>query len=275
MLAWSVFFSIAMLLNKTAAQHISTTVILWGRCAFALLFFLPFIRFERLGHLWTLQVSRGVCISLAMVCTYTAYRHIEFHNASILGSTTPFFITVFSLLFLKERISLIQWVLLLVGYGGVLVILGPVREVNFYYLLAILGTVFGALAITCARALALKNAIAEHAIFYGSGIPLLVFSVALLFDWRPLSLEDWALLGAIGLFGGGSQWCYFQSLRFSPASFVAPLEYLRLCILIPMGFVVFGEVPSLSFYLGGLLVLTASVALVRHARQRKSKNKQD
>lgn len=285
MTAWAVFFSIAMLLNKKAADHIPTTVILWGRCAFALMFFLPFLKFQSLGHLWGLQVLRGIFISLAMMCTYTAYRHIELHNASILGSTTPFFVTLFSLLFLKERIKSIQWVLLLLGYAGVLVIVGPVSKgVNWFYLIALLGTIFGALAITCARTLAVKKASAQNIIFYGSGIPLLVFSIALLgmscapflvassasfCQLKPLSLENWGILGAIGFFGGASQWCYFQSLRSSPASFVAPLEYLRLCILIPMGYVLFGEVPARSFYLGSLLILIASVVLIRIGKQRK------
>jgi drug/metabolite transporter (DMT)-like permease len=67
---------------------------------------------------------------------------------------------------------------------------------------------------------------------------------------------------------------YFFSLayRIGPASFVAPFEYSGMIWAVVFGLLFWGDVPSLSTILGGTLVATAGIVMLRlDARREKSR----
>ena len=74
------------------------------------------------------------------------------------------------------------------------------------------------------------------------------------------------------LFGTGfvnavGQWFWTKALHLAPAPAVTPFYYLMLVWAVAIGFVVWGEVPSLSLLIGSAIVVATGLFLfLREAR---------
>ena len=87
---------------------------------------------------------------------------------------------------------------------------------------------------------------------------------------RPLGAGDtgasWGLIAAAGLIAGTAHFLIVFAYRKGAASLVAPFEYSSLIVALALGFLVFGDIPTLAAAAGmGLLVL-AGVLLVRQRK---------
>lgn len=58
----------------------------------------------------------------------------------------------------------------------------------------------------------------------------------------------------MALFGNLSQLFYFQALKYKDVTFVTPFEYLRFVIITILAIIFFNENPTLSTYLGSLVI---------------------
>ena len=102
-------FTTGMTLAKTVSPSVSSTMILFFRCLFGFVLFLPAVFKQGAAHLRTrrplLHLVRVFLSCGATFCTYAAYRKIPLATASSIGYTGPLFTTLMAAFLLKERIS--------------------------------------------------------------------------------------------------------------------------------------------------------------------------
>jgi drug/metabolite transporter (DMT)-like permease len=67
----------------------------------------------------------------------------------------------------------------------------------------------------------------------------------------------WAVLAALGLFGGFGQLFLTASLRYAPVSVVVPFDYLQLLWAVSLGWLIFDDHPPATTW-GGAAVIIAS-----------------
>ena len=92
-------------------------------------------------------------------------------------------------------------------------------------------------------------------------------SFLLLFGWRSPTLFDGALLLGSGVVNAIGQWFWTKALHLAPAPAVTPFYYLMLVWALAFGFVIWGEVPSVSLLIGSAIVVTTGLFLfLREAR---------
>jgi drug/metabolite transporter (DMT)-like permease len=274
MMGWALSFGLAMMGNKLMRNYFELPMIVWTRCAFALIFIAPFVRPPFVTGSFFLQLIRGGVISAAMTCTYVSYRYLSTHVAAIIGTTSSLFVIIFSIFFLKEHVNWRRWILLFVGYVGVLVIIlheenRGAGSLNFFYkLLGLMGNIAGAVGMLIARSLALRQESKSVTLFYGTALPLLVFTGVLPFFWKtPDHYWEWSMLVFIGACGALSQFCMFSALQVAPASFLAPFEYVRLCLMAPLGWLFFQEQINGYFYVGAVLIIVSTIWLANLSRK--------
>ena len=77
------------------------------------------------------------------------------------------------------------------------------------------------------------------------------------------SLNHFALLSLVGIFGGVANLWLSQSYKFSEVSLVTPLKYLALVFAIIFGYFIWNEVPSIKTLIGAFLVITSSIIIFR------------
>ncbi len=262
---WSVSFCFIMTLAKMLSPALSNAVVVFMRCTFGMLFFLPFVARKGVQELKTqrfpLHFLRLLFIFGSMICTYYAYRHLPLAFATSIGFSGPLITTVISIIVLKNRVRSHQWLALFVGYIGVLILLRPSQiEITSSVLIALTANFFAGCNLVITRKLSVTEspltlmAYSNIVGFFISG------AVASLF-WTSPPIEDILLLVLIGCFGVITQYCYIRALRLTEPAFLAPFEYGRLLIAVPIGYFVFHEVPQVWTYIGSLIILASTYYL--------------
>jgi drug/metabolite transporter (DMT)-like permease len=91
--------------------------------------------------------------------------------------------------------------------------------------------------------------------------------LSLPFGWRMLTPIQASLLVAAGFCGGIAQIFMTSAYRHAEVSTVAPFEYTSMILAIVVGYVVFGDVPTLNMLAGGLIVVGAGIFIIWRERQ--------
>lgn len=229
-----------------------------------------FITGQPLGH-----VVRGLVGVGAMWLGFAALAFIPLAEAIAFSYATPLVVVVLAVLLLGEKVPWYRWGLLVVGFGGVLVMLWP----SFSHAgsggghgallgsaLALAGAVGAGFAVTQVRRL-LRTETTECIVFYFSLVAALAGLATAPFGWVVPDAGDLAALVGLGLFGGVGQICLTSANRHAPASVVAPFNYATLLWASLFGIALFGEWPQPLVALGALIVVAAGLALVLKERR--------
>ena len=90
---------------------------------------------------------RGVSFVLMQIFYYVSIINMRFSTATKLTFSSPIFIVILSILILGERIGIFRWSAIIIGFTGVLIIMGPTSEVfNYYSILPLLAALFWAIS---------------------------------------------------------------------------------------------------------------------------------
>jgi len=221
---------------------------------------------------WKNHAVRSLVGSLAMGLGFAGLKFLPLPEVTALRFATPILIVVFAALLLGERLRLIRLSAVIVGLAGVLIVMWPRLGFDGGDG-ALFGTFLTLGSATCA-ALAqifIKSMAGTEKtgaiVFYFSLTAAVLSLTTLPFGWvRPMGWEWVWLLGA-GVMGGLGQILLTASYRHADASVLAPFTYVSMLWALAIGFLVFGEVPTLPMLLGAALVIAAGVAIVLRERQ--------
>jgi len=261
-LAWGVFFSLTMSLVKFLSNNIAPLTLVMVRISFGFLFFSPFILKAGIQQLKTqkffLHFLRASFISLAMLCTYYTYAHLPLALATSVGFTGPLITVLLSSFIFRERISLWQWFALILGYLGVLMMIQPQSFVfNIAILVALLGNGVTSCVVLLTKYLS-KTENTVQIMAYSTSLSFLLIGSIFVWTTSFPNQEDLFLLAIGGGLGLLSQFCYIQALKYGQPSIIAPFEYIRLVIMIPLGYFLFGESISLLTLCGSLVIIATT-----------------
>ncbi len=87
----------------------------------------------------TLSFLRGLGFLAMNIFVFISVINLEFATAMTLTFSSPFFIVIFSIFFLKDRIGIYRWSAIFLGFLGVVLIMKPTSDIfNFYSIFPIL-----------------------------------------------------------------------------------------------------------------------------------------
>ena len=173
--------------------------------------------------------------------------------------TAPIWTAIFAVLLLKERLGRTRIVGIALGFTGILIILRPGAEaVHPASLVVLMSAVGFASTYVFTRHMSGTEA-PLTVIFYMNLIQLplgLAFSIA---DWATPSaaMMPWVLL--IGISGLGSHFCFAHAFRLAEATFVTPLDFIRLPLIAVIGFAFYQEPWDLMILLGCAVIFSGNL----------------
>jgi drug/metabolite transporter (DMT)-like permease len=229
-----------------------------------------------LGH-----VGRGVTGIGAMFCNFAALARLPIVDATAISFVAPLITVALSAIILNEQVRIFRWSAVIIGFLGVLVMLGP--HLNLPSVAGPAGTMAGlAFAITGAFCSAgsviqtrrlTESETTSSIVFYFS----LICAFAGLATWPlgwlvPTWLELLALV-TIGLCGGIAHILLTESYRLAPASVVAPYDYTSMIWAFLLGYLFFGELPSVFVFVGAAIIAGAGLLVLWRERQLGVKRK--
>ncbi|MGI9315789.1 MAG: DMT family transporter [bacterium] len=215
----------------------------------------------------TRRYSDHAIRSIAGVCSiglfFVAISFVPLATATALAYTAPIFCVVLSIPLLGEIVGIRRWTAVLIGFGGVLLISWPGSSVWGAGSFAAIGSALcGGFVMVYLRKLSDTESALTSSLYYnlfGTIVfALWCFSVG----WSTIREVDWWWLLGLGLLAGIQQFSLASAFRFAEATFLAPFEYLILVFAGIAGFLVWGEVPGVGTWLGGIVISGAGIFMI-------------
>lgn len=207
-----------------------------------------------------LQVVRGGIGGLGMLCVFTGLSMISLAEVTVLLFTVPIFATLLSIVFLSEKVGVRRWTAIFVGFLGILIIARPQGSVSTGHLFILCAALSWSTSILIAKKLTEKDTVISITFWQAMGCVPLAF-IASLFVWElPSFVQLGALLGIAALGTVGHAMLY-AALKVGQVSVILPLDYIRIIWSAGLGFILFGQLPTLHLYAGSLLIIAATAFL--------------
>ena len=238
------------------------------RYLFGLVVMLPFVFRSGLaayrpnglgGQFW-----RGLVHTAGLAFWFTALPHLTLADMTAIGFTTPIFIMVGAALVLREKVSGARWVAALVGFSGVLIVVGPQFSggVGIYSLVMLASAPMFAASFLITKALTKRDTAEVIVTWQNIAVSVLTLPLAIP-GWVQPSAAQWGLFLFAGILGSGGHYCLTRAFRSADISATQSVRFLDLIWASLMGILVFGDWPSESTLLGGLVIFASTMWIAR------------
>jgi drug/metabolite transporter (DMT)-like permease len=220
------------------------------------------------------QALRGLLMVSITLLYFAALKTMPLAQGAAVFFTTPILVTVLATLFLGERPGWQTWAAVALGFAGVLVIIRPGSDLPLAGSLLVLGAAAGNAAYqTLTRAQAHADS-PEVQVLYSGLAGAAIMTLAAPLWWTPgwweipgMGALDWAVFGMLGVFGSAGHLLLARAYGLAPASRLSPWSYLQMLLSIPIGWLVFGNLPDAIALLGMVMIaISPNLTLLRQRR---------
>ncbi|MBS1188634.1 MAG: hypothetical protein H6R10_426 [Rhodocyclaceae bacterium] len=267
------FFAALDAAAKYLTQTFSIPMLVWARYSVHCLLMVVFLA-PRLGRrlVATRRPGRQLARAFLLLCCtslgFGALSRMPLAETTATAFTTPLIVALLAGPWLHERLSPGQWLAVMAGFGGVLLIARPGGAVTVDGVtLALAAAACNAAYQILTRQLApTENSIAM--LFYTALVGSVVMTLLLPWYWAgpwPSATEA-LLICALGVLGGSGHFLLIRAFRHAPASILSPCMYLQLVWAIILGAAVFAHWPDAFALLGGIVIVASGLYLGFSAR---------
>jgi drug/metabolite transporter (DMT)-like permease len=213
-----------------------------------------------------LQLLRVVLSTLEIAAFFLATVYLPLADVVTYYQATPIFVTALSGLVLGEHIGWRRWSAIMVGFVGVLIALQPsAQTITWPAVIALAGSLAFSCSLLTTRLLRTTPDIVLASSQFAGG---LAFGLAIApVGWVTPTWGSLGLFFAAGAISACALFCVNRSLKLAPASTVVPYQYTMIVWAVAFGYIVFGDVPSLSTATGAAVVIAAGLYIFFRERQ--------
>ncbi len=182
------------------------------------------------------------------------------------------FVTVIAVIFLKETAGWHRWGATIVGFIGVLVMTQPQSGISAGMLLALAAAACTAGAIALVKTLSKRHPPITLLIWANILSTLMLTPLAFM-TWPETipPLVDWGWIGLMGLCGVLGQYMYIRGMSMGDASFLSPIDYLRLPMAALVDWGLFQALPGQWTWLGTAIIISATAYITIREQQLKKR----
>jgi drug/metabolite transporter (DMT)-like permease len=206
-------------------------------------------------------IARGIFGALGLICYLYTMQQMALANAIIIHYLSPIFTTLIALLFLKERVRMVQWFSFIISFIGVVMVKGFSNVNTFDFLMGIAGAFFTGLAYNAIRNMKGKED-ADVIIFYQ---PLVAFPLVVIYAFIfpnqfvvPVGM-DWFYLIATGVFTQIGQYFITRAYQADTAARISSISYVGILWAVLMGKFLFNDRYPIDVLFGMLIVLSGII----------------
>ncbi len=268
MLFSTLSFSIMQLLVKLSGHRFPALEQIFFRNLFTLFIGL-FMVLKVKGKIFGKAENRGALFARAffgligVAGYFYATRNMNIADASLLHRSSPFFVILFSSIFLKNRLGKTKLFCLLLACAGAFIIIRPnLRMEAFPAFVALLSAAgAGAAYIVISY---LKGKEENGTIIFCFSLVSVLFS--LVFGGKNFVLPDltgWIFLFGIGGFAALGQILLTRAYKMTEPGGISIINYSGILFSAVLGICFLREVPSVGTIIGGILILSAAFILFR------------
>ncbi len=247
--------------------------VLWGRYFFhSALTFVAYAGSTRsLNFLWArrpwLQFVRAASLFGATSTFYVSLTQIPLGDAASIQFLAPVLVTAISGIFLGEHVGARRWTAVVVAFFGVVIVSRPGSGVfGVWALLPLITAVLLAIYMILTRTIRDKDDPATTT-FYTTAVGACALTLGLPWLYTPMVATDWGLMVLMGALGAFGHFLLVQAFHRAEASALAPFTYSQVVAAIVLGFLLFGDAPSVWTLVGASMIIGSGVYVWYRERQ--------
>jgi hypothetical protein len=182
----------------------------------------------------------------------------------------PVIVTLISATLFRERVRATQWLFLLLGFAGVMLIIEPAQPRFGWNTLFPLACVVASVAyqLSSSHLSRTEPASTVHFLSMCSG----AIAASLLLPWGWSTVDSgfmWLLMVALGVLGAVSHFLLALAYQRAPASQVVPYMYSQVGFAVLFGWIVFSELPGTLAGTGIALIILSGLGNAWQLRLRQ------
>lgn len=209
------------------------------------------------------QFWQAFCFTGVLVFMFFAYQHMPLADATAISFLQPLLVVLLSAPLLGEKVSLSRWIAVGVGFVGVLLMVQPSGQGSLIGALAAgIATLFSAICLIQQRFLS-RDEQTLTIVFYTMLFSSLIVLPSLFWFWVQPTLLQFAGLVAMGLASGFCQYITTRAVFFAPVASIAPIKYTAMLWAIVIGYLWFGDIPTIWVLIGSSIVILATLIILR------------
>lgn len=210
------------------------------------------------------QFSRGAVHTFGLVLWFIAVPHITIADTTAIGFIGPIFIMLGAVLVFKEPMRWERWLAAAIGFAGVLIVVGPKLSGSggVYTLVMLASSPVFAASFLITKALTRYER--PEVIVAWQAITVTAFSLPLaLLHWQMPGPVQWLLFLLCGLLGSTAHYCLTRSYAVADISATQSVKFLDLVWATLIGWLAFGDAPSNSTLIGGVVICASTIWIAR------------
>ena len=256
-------------------RHVTATIhpfeVTFFRSIFGLLVVAPWLFKQGTKPLKTnifhLHLLRAFLYAVGTLSLFYAISITPLARIAALGFLVPIFTAIGAIIFLGERVSVRRWTAIFFGFAGTFVIIRPGFEsIDLGTALRLFTSLIFGFQLILMKVMT-RTESNVTLVFYSNLLMAPMFLLVALFFWEWPSLEDLAVMAAIGFVNAIGMLIFSQALRIADANVIMPLDFLQLIWAAVFGFMFFAEVPSQFTFIGGFMVFASTTYIAWRERQ--------
>jgi drug/metabolite transporter (DMT)-like permease len=274
-------YAVAMVLSDSIAKHLSSfnniIVIVWYRYLFHTISLglfagsqvILFKQKEVVGN-HRIQLFRGLLLALSTSAFFIGIAAMPLAEAIALLYIFPIVSVILSAIFLKERVSTLQKLLILVGFIGVNLVLNISGIIDLTPgLFALAGGVFMGIYMFLTKYMSADATPLVSSLY--SGVVGIVFVPFLPgFEFILFDKIDFLLGALMGIFAAIGHFLLFLSMRKASSTVVSPFAFFEVVFAAIIGALWFNDTLSFSTGIGILLLMATGVIFAMHSQRKES-----
>ena len=278
------FFAMQDALIKFIFEKAALYEIFFARYLIAAILLFAYIKFKKqIIPLKTyypfLTVLRILLHFIAFSAFFISLTYMPLATANALFFSSPFFVSIFAKIFLKEFIGIKRWMAIVIGFAGVYIVLNPTFS-NFEYknLLPVFCAFCYAASMTITKYTSDKDNINTQ-LFYFYLIAIILCMVIFILmgngqfnnqkydattqfifrEWFSNFEYTWKFLLFFGFAASIAFLCIFSAYIVASPSLVSLFEYSLIIMSMIPGYFLFNEIPSNRTFFGVLIIISAGI----------------
>ena len=247
---------------------VETPELVFYRFAFGLPPLLVWIAWSRNFAAWRTErpgahLFRAAIGLTTMVLAFSALSYLPLAEATAISFAAPLFAVMLSALILREPVGRHRWTAVLVGLAGVLIVMRPGGgELPLAGLAIAVAAAFGVACVNITIRQIGKTDNPQTTVLWFTVSAMLAAGTLMPFYAALHDGWTWAVIVALGTFGGLGQLFLTASLRFAPVPVIVPFDYTQLLWAVLLGWFLWDTHAPPSTWAGAAVIVASGLYTV-------------
>ncbi|MTI16227.1 DMT family transporter [Rhodobacteraceae bacterium RKSG542] len=214
-----------------------------------------------------LQLLRGFFLFAEIALIAMAFRYLGLADVTTIFMANPLIVTALAVPVLGEVVGWRRIAAMLAGLIGLVIILQPSGDIWGPGAILAVGTALSyAIYQLITRMVASRNDSALTSFFYVGAFGAVVSTILGIQNIPPVDEIQWGLLAMVCGCSALAHFSIVKALSLTQANEIQPFMYLQLVWAVPIGFLVFADIPTWSTILGAVIIIGAGLFSLRRQK---------